>query len=67
MVTIRNMAKTVKIEFEEQIVISTFVILERMVLGLLVRIQNFPLNAVLEHEIFRGKQRSEIDLSFDLK
>merc|ERR1719483_370105 len=38
-----------------------------MVLGLLIRIRDFLLNAILEHEIFRGKQSSEIDLSFDLK
>ena len=67
MVTIKNFAKAVEIQFEKIIVNSTFEIFERMVLGLLVRIRNFLLNAILELEIFRGNQRSEIDLSFDLE
>ena len=54
MVKIRNLAKAVKIQLEKQIVRSTFEILERMVLGLLIRILNFPLNSILQLEIFRG-------------
>ena len=59
--------KAVEIELEKQVVKSTFEIFEGMVLGFFIRIWNFPLNSVLELEIFRGKQWSEIYLSFDLK